>query len=211
MKKLICIMLTLCVLLALGVSAAYADGEALTSEEILGTKKDNVYENTLLGIRAEFPKGWRILSDEETMSMMGAGLEMLDDEKLNEIMDQNTALISLYAMAGDNSGDNVNVMVQSLNALQRAVLTEETIANENAKNLKSTFANSGMDIQEIEQGTVDFAGASHPAIDVRFEMMGVTCYERLVLIKSGNYFGTITSFSLDESRAASILEFFKEL
>jgi hypothetical protein len=221
MKKLICAALTLAMLLALaafGAPAAMADKTPksaasskaeLKAEDMFGEKEKNRYVNRSLGIQAEFPRDWTILSDEEAASLMGIGLDVLDNEKLTDLLDQNAAVFDLYAMKTDNSGDNLNIQLQKLNTLQNTLLPEEQIAAASAKELEDMMKGTGMEITSIEQSTVVFAGEEHPCLSITMEIQGVAAYERLVLIKGGDYYACITAFSLDQARAEEMLDLFE--
>ena len=209
MKKALCIALTLCMILAL-VPAAFAEND-VEAVEMFGTKEGNVYTNKALGIRAEFPETWMVLSEEQSQQLMGSGMEALDNEKLAEMLEKNTAVIDLYAIAADNSGDNVNIQLQSLNALQDVLLSEEKIAKINADTLAEQMQGTGIEISATEQTTRSFAGSDHPCLHITLSVQGVPMYMDMVFLKVGTYFATVTSTSLSQERSGAVLDTFKAL
>ena len=93
--------------------------------------------------------------------------------------------------------------------LQSALLTEDVIVSENVKQLPEMLEGSGMEVVEIRQAAIPFAGREHPGIEVSLNIQDVVVgYERIVVLKDRNYLATVTSFSLDADRAAEGLDFF---
>ncbi len=181
------------------------------AKDMLGEKEENVYRNDIFGIRASFPEGWAILSDEQAAEMTGAVREVLDKEELAKLLEESGAVCDLYAL-NDENGDNVNIQLQKLeiNRIQSALLTEEMIVAENVKTLPDMLEGSGMEIIEIKQVTIPFAGKDHPGMELSLNIQGAaTGYERVVILKHGNYLATITSFSLDAARADDGLNCFE--
>lgn len=214
MKKLLCAILSLTMLLtlaAVGTPAALAAEPAVKAADMLGTKDGNVYENEALGMRVEFPENWQILSSEEAMKLLNAGMEILDRDSIAEMLEKNSAVFDLYAMKTDNSGDNLNIQLQNLNALQEAVLTEEKIAAINAGSMEEELERAGFEMTDLRQDTMVFCGSEHPMLAVTMEIQGVSMYSRAVFVKNGNYLATITVSSLDEGRCEEMLGLFEEL
>lgn len=215
MKKLICAILTLCMLLALISCAAFAQADDdVKAADMLGTVNGNHYENRTLGIRADIPDTWRVFTAEEAMELMGMGMELLeaDPDWFADLLEQNVAVFDLYTAALDNSGDNINIQVQKnpLNALQRALITEDQVITSSIPEMEKLLAESGMmDDLKIEKGTGVFLGKERSCIDVSATMYGVPIYEKCFMLLKGDYMGVITSFSLDKNAVAENLDMFK--
>ena len=210
MKKILCMILTLSMLFTLVPCAAFAEEADNDLSKVRGTKDGNSYKNPGFGVQVSFPEDWMLLTDEQTAQLMGMGEEILDNENLAELLETNAGVYDLYAIASDNSGDNVNATLQKLNALQAALLTEEKLAAVNLEQLPEVMTGFGVTVTDIEQTVYSFAGAEHAGLRLTTEMQGVSMYHRIVFILKGNYYLTFSSFSLDPDRADKILGFFSQ-
>lgn len=214
MKKLLCIVLTLCMLFAFAPCTAFAQSDEVSAEEMLGTVDKNHYTNKALGIQADVPEDWQLFGTEEAMRLMYAGFDMLEADKewFAEQLEKNTAVFDFFASAMDNSGDNINIQVQKnqLNALQRAVVTEDKVIEASIEDLEKSLAESGMmENIVLEKDTIIFAGKEHGCVNVSATIQDVPVYERMVVLLKGNYLGYVTSFSLDEDTVTKNLDMFK--
>lgn len=212
MKKIICMILALMLILALIPSAAFAE-EDVEAADMLGTLEGNLYVNKALGIKAEIPETWQVFSAEEATKLMYAGFDVLeaDPDWLTELLEENAAVFDLYTAAMDNSGDNINVQVQKnpLNLLQKAVMTEEKLVAASMEDVEKGLTESGlMEDLKIEQSSFEFAGKTHACLNVYATMYGVPIYERMVMLLKGDYIGVITGFSLDEEALAKSFDMF---
>lgn len=214
MKKLLCAVLTLCMLFTLTPCAAFAQAEEISAGKMLGTVDKHHYTNEALGIQAKVPEDWQLLGKEEAMRLMYAGFDMLEADKdwFAEQLEKNTAVFDFFASALDNSGDNINIQIQKnqLNALQRAVATEDKVIDASIEDLEKSLAESGMmENIVLEKDTINFAGKEHGCINVSATIQDVPIYERMVVLIKGNYLGFITSFSLDEDAVTKNLDMFR--
>ena len=182
----------------------------LDAEELLGEKQGNRYESELLGIAVDFPDNWYILSAEETAQVMGVVADNIDDEALaGQLRDAGTAC-DLYAVAMDESGDNVNIQLENLGLLYGTILTPKQYANIALPQLKPALEQAGFQHVQIEMENYEFAGRDRVSLLVTGDINGVPVYERMILIKGGQYMGAITAFSLDLGRIDALLAGFKE-
>ncbi len=209
MKKILCLLLALVLVLSLAPAAfaAAVKEEDVSAADMLGTLDGNRYENKALGIKAEIPETWQVYSAEEATRLMYAGFDILeaDSDWLAEMLEQNTAVFDLYTAAQDGSGDNINIQVQktSFNLLQKAVLTEEKLLEASMEEVETSLKESGiMDDIELEQGSCEFAGKTHGCLNVSATMNGIPVYERMIMLLRGDYMGVITGFSLDKDALA---------
>ncbi len=212
MKKLICALLSLAMILALtaGGTAVFAEEPAQEAKDMLGTRGNNLYVNEAFGIRIELPDNWSILNDDEIAELMGISKELFNEDALAELLEKNSGIFDFYAMKEDSSGDNLNIQLQGLSALQSKVLTEELIAESSEKSLKKELETTGIEVTDIDRRTVEFAGAEHPCLFVTMKLQDMPLYSCAVLIMSGSYLATITATSLDMSRAEEILDLFEQ-
>lgn len=183
--------------------------EEVAAEEMVGEKTASSYVNKGLGISAEVPDNWVVLDDEQTAQMMGLVADNFSETGLADQLRDSGSLCDLYALATDQSGDNVNIMIQDLGVIYGIVLDEDRYIDMNLGQLEPTLVQMGMTDISMEKETVSFAGSDHPAILISANYNGVAVYERLVALKVGSYMSAITAFSMDKDRLDGILGFFK--
>ena len=212
MKKAMTILLALAMLLsvaAFGTGTACA-AAATDTQSVLGVKENKVYVSELLGIAVDFPEIWYLLSAEETAQVIGVVADDLDDEALADQLRDAGTTCDLYAVALDESGDNVNIQLENLGLLYGTILTPKQYANIALPQVKPALEQAGFQHVQIEMVDYEFAGRDRVSLLVTGDMNGVPVYERMILIKSGQYMGAITAFSTDLERIDALLARFEE-
>ena len=182
--------------------------ETYEAEEMIGEKSGNSYANETLGIRAEFPDNWTILDDEQTAQMLGIVADNFSEVDLAEQLRESGSLYDLYAMTVDQSGDNVNVVIEDLGIVNGIIIDEAKYLELAEKQLDTTFAQMGITDVTLDKGTYSFAGEDHVSVLISGNYSGMPIYERMVLLKAGNYMGVVTAFSLDTEQLENIMGFF---
>lgn len=180
------------------------------AEDAIGEKQGNRYESELLGIAVDFPSSWYLLNDEEAAQVMGLVADDLDDEALAEQLRDAGTTCDLYAVALDESGDNVNIQLENLGLLYGTVLTPKQYANLAMPQLKPALEQAGFQNVQVEMENYEFAGRDRVSLRVEGEISGVPVYERMILIKGGQYMGAITAFSTDLARIDTLFAGFEE-
>ena len=184
--------------------------EQVDTADALGEKQGNRYESELLGIAVDFPENWYILSPEETAQAMGAVADTINDETLADQLRQAGSTCDLYAIALDESGDNLNIQLEDLGYLYGVLLTPKEYAEIALPQLKPALEQVGFTNVQIETENYEFAGRDRVSLLVTAEMNGVPVLERMILIKSGQYMASITVFSTDAERVDALLGQFVE-
>lgn len=213
MKKLFSILLTLGVLLSLfcaGAATAFAE-TGTEAEKVLSEIRGNEYVNTFLGIRAVFPDDWSVLDAGEAAQFLGYAAEELDNEALTELLNSSGAISDLYAIRGDQSGDNVNIQLEDLGKLYGTLLSETSYLNVALPKLEESLGQIGFELREKEAGEYDFAGDTHMSVRITGSYNGLDCYERIVILKHGSYIASVSAFSTDEQRLEDIFALFEPL
>lgn len=182
--------------------------EELEAEDLIGSKSGNSYSNEALGIRAEFPADWTILSDEQAAQMLGVVADSFSAQDLAAQLRESGLCYDLYAMTINQTGDNVNVVVQDLGVVYGIVIDEEKFLDMGEKEIETTFTQMGMTDIRTERESIFFAGQEHLSVKASAKYGGLTLYERLVLCKAGNYMGLVTAASLNQTHPDEILGFF---
>ncbi len=184
--------------------------EQVDTADVLGEKQGNRYESELLGIAADLPENWYVLSTEETAQAMGAVADTISDETLSDQLRQAGATCDLYAIALDESGDNLNIQLENLGLLYGVLLTPKEYAEIALPQLKPALEKVGFRNVQIETEDYEFAGRDRVSLRMTAEMNGVPAYERMILIKSGQYMASITVFSSELERIDALLGCFGE-
>ncbi len=208
MKKILSFLLVLTLVLSACGGALAAETEPDASD-ILGVKEDNAYASEFLGIMAQFGDDWYVLSNEETIEAMGYVADNMPNADLAEQLRSSGVVCDLYVLALDNSGDNINIQLEDLGFLHGTVLSEDAYYKMAVPQLKDALKQMGVENVSVEKETIDFAGAEHTACLISGEYSGVTIYERMVMVKAGNYMATVTAFSFSADTAAEMLGFFE--
>ena len=222
MKRLLCILLTLAMLLTLSACGGGKSGETapaapeataapepeLSAGDMIGEKGERGYVNKALKIRADLPEDWILLSNEEVAEVMGYTREMVTDEEVAAILDESGAVCDFYAMAADGSGSNLNIQLQSLTLMQGAAVNETTLAEASLDQVKQALESIGMEDVTPTTERFLFAGKEHASIACTATYMGVPLFERQVIVKVGRYIGIVTSFAYSQEDADSYLAFF---
>ena len=209
MKKILSFLLVLTLVLsAFGTTALAAETEPDASD-ILGVKEDNAYASEFLGIMAQFGDDWYVLSNEETIEAMGYVADNLPNADLAEQLRSSGVVCDLYVLALDNSGANINIQLEDLGFLYGLAMSEDAYYKAAAPQLQEALTQMGVEKVSVEKETITFGGAEHTGCLVTGEFNGVTIYERMVMVKSGNYMATVTAFSLDAEHAQSMLDLFE--
>ena len=67
----------------------------------------------------------------------------------------------------------------------------------------------GLTNVQVEKETIDFAGDEHVSCLVSGEINGAAIYERMVMVKAGNYMATVTAFSFDRDSVEAMIGMFE--
>lgn len=178
------------------------------AEAFIGVKIGNSYSNKTLGLRAEFPDTWVILDDEQTAQVIGLVADSFSEADLVAILRESGVLYDLYAMALDQSGDTVNVVIQDIGVLYGVVLDEDKYLDLSEEALETTLTQMGMTNVRVDRERRSFAGQEHVFNLVSAEFNGVQIYECQILCKVGSYMSVVTVSSLNQAHLDEILGFF---
>lgn len=209
MKKILSFLLVLTLVLSVCGGSALAAGAEPADADILGVKADNAYASEFLGIMAQFSDDWYVLSDEEAAEAMGYVADNLPNADLGEQLRSSGVVCDLYVLALDSSGDNINIQLKNLGFLYGLAMSEDVYYKTAAPQLREALTQMGVENASVEKETIAFAGAEHTACLISGEYSGVPIFERMVMVKAGNYMATVTAFSFDEGHAQSMLDLFE--
>ena len=77
------------------------------------------------------------------------------------------------------------------------------------RGLSTALGQMGMEDVKLNKQSFAFAGQDRFSVLITATYNGIPVYERMVLIKSGNYMSAITAFSLDQARLDGIFDLFE--
>ena len=178
--------------------------------EILGVKENNTYASEFLGIMAGFSEEyWYVLSNEETVEAMGYVADSLGNDDLAEQLRNSGTVCDLYVLSLDNSGDNINIQLENLGFLYGLAMSEEAYYKAAVPQLEEAFAQMGLTNVTVKQEKIEFAGSEHVSCLISGEYNGTMIYERMAMVKAGNYMATVTAFSFDRDSVDAMIDMFE--
>lgn len=181
----------------------------VAAEDALGEKSGNTYYSELLGLEATLPDSWYIFSAEETAQVMGILADGFDDAAVADALRKSGTACDLYAMDMMTGTDNMNIQLEDLGKLYGSFLTPEQYAQIAIPQLEPALSKIGFQNIEITTENYEMAGSERYSIVVSAEVNGVPVYERMILIKAGQYMGCITMFSLQLSSIDAVFACFR--
>ena len=206
MKKLLCLILALTLVLCCAACGSGKEGDApaITQQMLAGTAEGSVYTNEAICIRVELDDTWSIFDKTQLAAISGITTDAADDEAFAEKFRESGTGYAFYAIANDGLY-NLGIVWEDLGKLYGKVIDEETYAEIGVSKLPEALESAGAENITAKATNISFAGQDHPAIVVTGEMMGVSLYETLVCIKVGDYMAVITAASYMENATGQIL------
>lgn len=231
MKRLICALLALIMVLALcgcskGEDAPSATtlGEAdegsgnqepETREVTLGELRDGVYYNAYAGFTITLDENWEHYTAEQLQDISDLTQEALQDSAMGEQLAEYEQITDLMAECKSDS-TGVNVLYTRLDVTERAayaLLSEEQQVDstlDQKELLIQTYADAGIAVESMEKKQVTFLGEEHFAVYTVASIEG-TPYYILRLFRynlGGPYYVTLTLGSFVEDKTAELLDLF---
>ncbi len=177
--------------------------------DAIGSYADGTYRNDLLGIQGEFDDTWYVASAEERMEILGVIAEDVTNEDIAEMLRSSGAAMDFYAIR-DGGYYSINIMLEKLNPLQSAIVSEEAYIEAAMKNLPTALESINVVDHEVEVTAVSIGGKDHPAVHVSGKQNGLAFYELQMVIKAGQYMGIITAACYEEDVTSDLMAMFAE-
>ena len=232
MKRLICALLALIMVLALcGCSkggdapSATTLGEAdegsgnqepETREVTLGELRDGVYYNAYAGFTITLDEeNWEPYTAEQLQDISDLTQEALQDSAMGEQLAEYEQITDMMAECY-NDLTSLNVLYTRLDMMERAayaLLSEEQQVDstlDQKELLIQTYADAGIAVESMEKKQVTFLGEEHFAVYTVASIEG-TPYYILQLSRynlGGPYYVTLTLGSFVEDKTAELLDLF---
>ena len=163
----------------------------------VGATLNNTYENEYFGIGITLDDNWVFSTQEEINEINGFVQDTLDDDAYVEALESGIVYTDMYAHDID-SQFTINTTIERLNALSTFTIDEEKyidLSMENA-DLKGVLEGMGFEISLVEKGSVTIAGEEHPCVAIEGSIQGIDFFEKVTVIKEGNYIMGITISAL---------------
>lgn len=173
-----------------------------------GVSSGTTYESQFMNIGWTLPEDWVFMTEEEMASMNQAVADMLGNEDIaSQIEDGETFCdMSAYNLAGDT----INIQIEKLSASAAVLLDEGAYADISLEQLPAAFEPLGYSVK-CEKKDITFVGKTHVGINVELGYQGVSVYEKMVLVKVGQYMCVITAASTSLEVIDAIFNNFYEL
>ena len=105
----------------------------------------------------------------------------------------------------------INVEIENIGVIYGTTLDESGYVDLSMDTLQKTLDSVGMTNTTIVKASVDCAGAKRCGYQISCETKGISCYEKSIYIKKGNYMAIITVCSYKEDTTDDLLKLFYSL
>ena len=171
-----------------------------------GRVNANKYTNKFAGISVELGADWIFMTDEQIRQNNEQALGMMGDA-YEEALKNATTFTDMMATKS-NGTDTVNITFEKLTGTN-LLMTEEQYANISKNSLKGALESMGMAEVTLTSGTAPFAGKGHTYIAVSAKYSGIPVYERLTVVKCGNYMVVVAACTWQTDTCKEILDTFQ--
>lgn len=157
----------------------------------LGKVENGVYTSEFSGISFTAPENMSFASEEEILSMMNLGSELLDDSRVDlymEIAKQTT----VYDMVASDpmTGDNVMIMYENLSTYGNTAASYDVDTYVEALEAQmDMLASSGLTYEKKSSGTVNLSGIDFVKVEfeANYETYGYTTTQAYYVAKQDDY------------------------
>lgn len=184
--------------------------EAVEEDFQPGEMNGGVYTNEFFGIGCTLDSNWTYLTDEEIAELNQSTYEQISDEKLRTAM-EDASLQDMFAQA-DGGLVNISITIENMGVLYGNTMDEAKYLEVARPTVETGLTDIGMTELVMEASTETFAGGSHEVMNISGMLEGdVPFYQKLVLVKQGNYMAGISIGSAMEDITADIAALFYKL
>lgn len=180
--------------------AESSDEEAFS----IGSSNGGTYTNEYFGFGCSLVD-WSFLSDDEIRQVNEAAAGAFGDDYA-ALMEKAQTITDMQA-TNANQVDTLNVTIEKL-PLAAMTWSELDYINSSVETLKSTLANGGINVLDVNIDTVTFAGANHAGLYLHADYMGYDLYERLTVVKKSGYVAVVGASSFFEDNTEAYMNNF---
>ena len=203
MKKWMSLLLCLLMVLGLGTAALAAE------ENPVGVVTGNLYGNDALGICVELPDNWRFLSDADLAAHMGYDSQYASREGLAALLEKESAVCGMFAVATNDPTWTANLMIQDLGIYR--YLDEKTYLSYAKGDLAGALEPQGYTDVQVTETTFQMAGQEHAGAVLTAKLGTLEMYMIVVLAKGDRYIGSLTVASFSKEKTEEVLSYVKPL
>lgn len=156
----------------------------------LGNVSGSVYRNPSIGIACDLSANWIYANEDELAEMNELSAELFDDEELKEQLLNADMFYDFYAESTDGTA-NLQVLFENLGVLYGTILDEDGYIELSLDGLEAGLSSAGMSNIQSQKKNVNFAGKSRSAIYVTSQASGITVYQYMIPIKTGDYMAVV--------------------
>lgn len=210
MKKFLCILLAVLMVLSLGGcfgDPADADvrgditgnttNPSQTQNEpefSLGKAANNTYTNDFLGISCTLSDQWVFYTDEEILALNNIVGDYVDEEVAEQIK-KATIIYDMYATVPE-TGDSININLEKLNAVQLISLDIKKTLESQISVIQTAYQNMGYTDTQVVYQKVSVDGKEFDALKITATIQGIDFYGTCFTFRKGSYLSTVTICSL---------------
>jgi len=187
MKKILCAILAVVMLLSVCGCQTAVSGPAFTAGEVNG----NVYTNEFAGITFTAPEDWTFSTEEELAELMDVSLDLVADE--NEYAKKIAELSTVYGMMASSTdgATNVQVMFENVAITGNRNITAEDYVSTVTGMLESTYADMGATCSINDAETIKIGENEYVYLTVDVEYLGVSMQQAYACRKIDKYMANI--------------------
>ncbi len=183
----------------------------------LGRVQGGMYVNEYMGISCNLDEGWEFYTAEELQEMPEDVAAMFEGTDVEDEMSQMTYITD---MSAENAEEltNMNIIYEKMDLQQRLAFKSMTntdivdgMLTHQKDVLISTYAQAGINVQEMSKKTVNFCGEERDVLYMACDISGVAYYAIQVFDYSlGDYSVTLTVTSFVEDKTEELLTLFSK-
>lgn len=183
----------------------------------LGRVQGGMYVNEYMGISCNLDEGWEFYTAEELQEMPEDVAAMFEGTDVEEEMSQMNYITD---MSAENAEEltNMNIIYEKMDLQTRLAFKSMTntdivdgMLTHQKDMLISTYAQAGINVQEMSKKTVNFCGEERDVLYMACDVSGVAYYAIQVFDYSlGEYSVTLTVTSFVEDKTEELLTLFSK-
>lgn len=183
----------------------------------LGRVQGGMYVNEYMGISCNLDEGWEFYTAEELQEMPEDVAAMFEGTDVEDEMSQMNYITD---MSAENAEEltNMNIIYEKMDLQTRLAFKSMTntdivdgMLTHQKDMLISTYAQAGINVQEMSKKTVNFCGEERDVLYMACDVSGVAYYAIQVFDYSlGEYSVTLTVTSFVEDKTEELLTLFSK-
>lgn len=167
------------------------------------------YKSSFIGIGCELASGWRFYTDAE-IRQLNESASILGGDAYEDALKNAQVLYDMFAV-GSNGMDNINVVLEKVDAKLLSKLDIRDNFEATIPTLKETFTNMGYRNIACSIDTFWFGGEELDCLQTTAVIEGTTIYQTIFSIKCNGYLASVSVTSYGTDRTNELLGYFYAL